>query len=267
MKLTHENYHSLEANSEYLSVSQFHDFCGTMGYRGCEAKALAKLRGEYEEEISDSLLQGKYADAYFAGTLEQLKIAYPCLFSSQGPTKGQLKSIYKDIERTIERIEKDQYFMSALQGDRQVIMTAEFFGAKWKCAIDFLQLKKAIVDLKIMKNIRETFYVKDYGRMIWLLFWGYEEQGAIYQKIVEINTGDKLPFFLAAASKESSPDIEIVGIDDKTLSEALYGIEQRVPRVLQLKAGEIQPDRCEVCDYCRDTKVLIGPIHYSKLSE
>lgn len=29
MKLTNENYYSLEANKEYVSVSQFKDFVGT----------------------------------------------------------------------------------------------------------------------------------------------------------------------------------------------------------------------------------------------
>ena len=31
MVLTAENYYSQEANEEYMSVSQFKDFCGTYG--------------------------------------------------------------------------------------------------------------------------------------------------------------------------------------------------------------------------------------------
>lgn len=46
MILTPENYYSPEANFEYMSVSQFKDFSGTYGQVGCEARAMAKLRGE-----------------------------------------------------------------------------------------------------------------------------------------------------------------------------------------------------------------------------
>lgn len=34
MVLTAENYYSQEANEEYMSVSQFKDFCGTCFFRG-----------------------------------------------------------------------------------------------------------------------------------------------------------------------------------------------------------------------------------------
>ena len=47
--LTPENYYSQEANMQYVSVSQYKDFNGTTGKLGCEAYAMAKLRGEVEE--------------------------------------------------------------------------------------------------------------------------------------------------------------------------------------------------------------------------
>ena len=50
MKLTAENYYSVEANREYISVSQYKDFCGTLGKPACEEMALAKMKGEWEEE-------------------------------------------------------------------------------------------------------------------------------------------------------------------------------------------------------------------------
>lgn len=50
MILTTDNYFSPEAAQEYFSVSQFKDFTGTYGMRGCEAMALAKIRGEWKPE-------------------------------------------------------------------------------------------------------------------------------------------------------------------------------------------------------------------------
>ena len=45
MELNSSNYYSREANNEYLSVSQYKDFCGTLGKPACEAEAMAKLSG------------------------------------------------------------------------------------------------------------------------------------------------------------------------------------------------------------------------------
>lgn len=44
MVLTAENYYSQEANEEYMSVSQFKDFCGTYGKMPCEFTAMEKLK-------------------------------------------------------------------------------------------------------------------------------------------------------------------------------------------------------------------------------
>ena len=71
MQLTAENYYSEEANFEYMSVSQFKDFVGTYGRRGCEFTAMEKLRGAYKEEETTALLVGSYVDAYFEGTLDK----------------------------------------------------------------------------------------------------------------------------------------------------------------------------------------------------
>ena len=39
MQLTNENYYGKEANQEYLSVSQYKDFFGSLGKKGCESRA------------------------------------------------------------------------------------------------------------------------------------------------------------------------------------------------------------------------------------
>lgn len=73
LTLTPENYYSEAANFEYMSASQYKDFAGTYGKLGCEYMAMAKLRGEYEEEKSTALLVGSYVDSYFEGTPEQVQ--------------------------------------------------------------------------------------------------------------------------------------------------------------------------------------------------
>lgn len=256
MILTAENYYSQEADQEYLSVSQYKEFIGTYGRQGCEAAALAKLRGEWTPKKTVAMMVGSYVDAYFEGTIESFREENPEIFTK----KGELKSEFKKAEDIIRRIEKDELFMIHLSGDKQVIMTGELFGAKWKIKMDSYFEGRLIDDLKIMKSLREAHWVKDSGYMNFVPFWGYDLQGAVYQAIVEQNTGKKLPFIISAASKEDYPDIELILVEQTLMDNALADVERNVPKILALKAGEIEPIRCETCDYCKCTRVLKRPI-------
>lgn len=261
MILTSENYFSKEADREYLSVSQYKNFMGSLGKVGCEAEALALLNGEWEKEKTISLMVGSYVDAHFEGTLDLFRAQNPEIFTK----KGELKSDYKRAEEVISRIERDPLFMKYMSGEKQVIMTAEMFGAKWKIKIDSYLEDKVIVDLKVMRELHKEEYTKDYGHMNFIQYWGYDIQGAVYQEVVYRNTGKRLPFFIAAASKEKEPDIELIQVDEKWLQEKLIEVERNTPKILALKSREVEPIRCGTCDYCRHTKVLTEPILASKL--
>lgn len=165
----------------------------------------------------------------------------------------------------INRCERDKLFMAYMSGEKQVIMTADMFGAKWKIKIDSYIKDKCIVDLKTCQSITKTFYHADAGNMNFLHEWGYYLQGAVYQKVVEINTGKKLPFFIAAVSKEKEPDIQVIACEQSLLDEALAEVENNVPKILALKNNDIDPVRCEHCDYCKHTKILKAPIWSSDL--
>ena len=261
MTLTSSNYFSAEANREYLPVSQYKDFVGSTGIKGCEARALAELNGEYEREKSTALLVGSYVDSYFEGSLEQFKAENCEIFTKQ----GSLKAEYRQAEESINRIERDPYFMKFMSGQKQVIMTGEIGGVPWKIKMDSYIPDVCIVDLKVVKSIRDRFYVKKYGYMDFITNWGYEIQGAVYQEIVRQNTGKTLPFYIAAASKEKVTDIEIIQINDEALAGALEKVKEHVERVVKIKNGEIEPERCGNCDYCKFTKVLSRPILYTDL--
>jgi hypothetical protein len=124
MILTAENCYSKEASMEYMDASQFKKFAK------CEVAVLAEIRGEYSEEMTTSLLVGSYVDAYFDGQLDLFKAKHPEIFTRQ----GTLKSDFKQAEYIIQRIEKDEYFMWALSGERQAIVSGEIAGVpfgKW----------------------------------------------------------------------------------------------------------------------------------------
>lgn len=259
--LTADNYYSKEADMKYMSVHQYLDFVGHMGVHGCEEMAMAKLKGEFEQETTTAMLVGSYVDSYFEGTLEQFKQEHPECFTQ----KGELKASFKQAEKMIERCEKDSYFMSTMQGEKQVIMTAYLFGCEWKIKMDSYLPGKAIVDLKTSADIHKAWKVQDYGYASFVEYWGYTLQMAVYQKVVEINTGKKLPCYISVVTKEDSPEIAVINIDQMTLDHALNEIEMNMASVLMVKSGEVEPFRCEKCDYCKATKVLKGAISYMDL--
>lgn len=261
MKLTSENYYSQEANKEYMSVSQFKDFAGTYGKMPCEFEALEKLNGRWETKKTTPLLVGSYVDSYFEGTLDQFKKENSEIFTQ----KGELKSNYKQAEKVIERIKRDKYFMKYLSGAKQVIMTGELFGTKWKIKMDSYLKDVAIVDLKVMRSITDLKWVKDIGYLDFVRYWGYDIQGAIYQEIVRQNTGKRLPFYIAAATKEEEPDIRIIQITQNYLDEAINSVASHIKRVLEVKNEESLPDRCELCDCCRHNRILTHPISIEDL--
>ncbi len=126
MVLTAENYYSQKANEEYMSVSQFKDFCGTYGKMPCEFTAMEKLKGRWEEPKSKALMVGSYVDSYFEGTLYTFKKKNPDLFKRD----GSLKAEFVKADEIIQRIERDSYFMKFMSGQKQVIMTGELFWDK-----------------------------------------------------------------------------------------------------------------------------------------
>ena len=157
--LTEENYYSDLANYEYMSVSQFKDFNGTYGRMACEAAALAKLKGEYEQPSSTALMVGSYVDHYFEGTLDSFKKDHPEMFKKD----GGLKAEYVKADALIQRAERDELFMKYMSGEKQVIMTADLYGTPWKIKMDSYIPGVAIVDMKVMASLTKLEWVRDIG--------------------------------------------------------------------------------------------------------
>lgn len=268
--LTPENYYSVESNIAYVSVSQYKDFVGTTGKMGCEAAALARMRGELTEEKTIPLLVGSYVDAYFEGTLPTFVAQNPSVISTRGATVGQLKSEYKQADLMIQRAERDEVFMRYMEGDKQVIMTGEIEGVPVKIKIDSCDGKR-LTDLKTIRSITETFYAKDLNqRLNFCEWWGYDIHGAVYREIYRQNTGDLLPFYICAISKDKTgtvchPRIKVIEVPPIKMDEKLIEVKSQINKIQDLKNGLYDPIRCEVCDYCADTEVLDGPVSMDML--
>ena len=254
MNLTNDNYFSEEAASEFWSVSQFKAF------NKCEAAGLAEVLGEYHREETDALLIGSYVDAYFSGELDNfIKVNGDKMYSKRG---GGLLAKFQQANTIIDRVEADPLMMDYLTGEKQVVMSAELFGVPWKAKFDVYD-ETRIVDLKCVRDFEDVFD-RGYGWRSWVEYWGYDIQGAIYQRIEQLATGrDKpLPFYIAAVTKERVPDIKVLQIPQHVLDAAYNMVEAKIERFDLIKQGDVEPVRCEKCDYCKASKVLKAPEIY-----
>lgn len=247
MILTAGNYFSLEANREYMSVSQYKSF------ETCQEMAMAEIEGKWQRPMSTALLVGSYVDAHFEGTLDIFRAQHPEIIKKD----GNLKSEYQQADEIIGRLERDRLFMDYMSGRKQVILSGEIAGVKIKIKVDVLHPDK-IVDLKIMRDFAPV-WVDGVGRLPWFEAWRYDLQGAVYQEIVRQATGQQLPFYLCAGTKEAVPDLDIIHIRQDVMDFELERFAGNVGTYAAIKQGLIPPERCGKCDWCKFTKVLSAP--------
>ncbi|HZK84877.1 MAG TPA: PD-(D/E)XK nuclease-like domain-containing protein [Desulfosporosinus sp.] len=262
MLLNHENYFSNEANFEFMSRSQY------KGFLECEAKEIAKLSGEWVEEVSIALMVGSYVHSWSQGTQREFIANCPQMFKKD----GSLKAEYIGADNMIDCLQNDDFAMYCLEGDKEVIITFEMFGAPWKVMLDVQNNeRRRIVDLKTTRSITEKVWDEETRKKVsFVEAYSYPLQMAIYSEGERISEGrepgDYSEFLIVAVSKEKQPDKAIINMTDHTRLEVeLAQVEVNMPRILAVKAGIKEPVRCEVCDYCRSTKRLTGAIHYSEL--
>lgn len=270
--LCEENYFSQENQQIYTGSSQIKEFID------CPARAMAKLKGEWVEEKTTALLVGSYVDATMSNTLDVFKAQHPEILKKD----GNLKAEYVQADYIIQRMERDKLFMKYISGDHQQIMIAYFdintkewskekntnFQIPIKIKIDSYFPKKAIVDLKCVKDFKDIYNEKTKQKENFVDYWKYTLQGALYQKVVEVNTGNRLPFFIAAITKEKEPDLALLNIDQETLDIELQKLEEiYLPLVHNIKSGNIVTDSCGHCDYCRFNKQLTEIINYKDLGK
>ena len=263
VKLTHENYFSAQASKDYMSRGQYKGFA----YE-CEAKEMAKLEGRWAEESSLALEVGSYTHSWNQGTRRDFISNHPNMFKKD----GSLKAEYLIADKMIATLEKDEFALYCLEGTKEVIVTAMMFGAEWKVMLDVQNNdRRRIVDLKTTRSITEKVWDEELRQKVsFVEAYKYCLQAAIYTEIERLamgrDEGDWSEFLIVAVSKEKSPDKAIINMTDhERLVKELAQVEVNMPRIIQVKAGEVEPIRCENCDYCRSTKVLSKTVHYSEL--
>jgi hypothetical protein len=252
MAVNRFNYFSANNNRKYCGSSQFKDFLA------CPARAMAILNGEHSEDDSTALLVGSYVDAWFEGTLDAFKAEHPEVFKKD----GTLKAEYIHAEKIIERVSRDELFMRYMSGQKQVVRTGTIEGVPFKIKMDSYHKGKAIVDLKIMRDIKPIWNAERGIREDFIHHWGYDYQAAIYQAV----EGHKLPFYIAVATKEEHPDFEVIRIPQDWIDSAMTVIRHEIGIIAAIKSGELEARRCGTCAFCRETKKLTRVISADELA-
>lgn len=259
MKLNKNNYYSTEANKEYMSVSQFKSFLS------CEAKTMAKLQGEWKEQPNDAFLVGSYVHSWSEGKLEEFRHEHPELFKKD----GTLYQKYEIGERMVRALTNDEIVNKVREGQKEVIVTAEVFGTPWKAMFDIYNPDlKTIVDLKTTREIFKKYKNDNTGELEnFIKHYDYLLQMAVYCEIDRINRNADDYFYphIIAVSKEATPDKAVIFLGTDFIQDKLLEIEIKLERILQVKNGLVEPERCNKCDYCRSTKKIDRILHYMEI--
>lgn len=247
MQLNEMNYFSHEADMAYFSASQIKSF------KKCEAATMAQLNGLFLRPMSQALMVGQYVDEALTGELNDWLAAHPEVRKRD----GELKAEYAQAADMVNRAKNDALFMEFMEGEHQVIMTADLFGVPFKAKLDVLGPDK-IVDLKTVRDLKSQ-YLPGQGRVDFATAWDWPLQMAIYQQIYKANEGILLPCYLAVITKETPADIRLVQIEQERMDAEIAWLEQALPRFEMIKDGAIEPERCNDCAWCRQSRVLEGP--------
>lgn len=268
-KLTASNYHSPEANRLFMGVSQYKSF------KKCEAATMHWLTTGNTEEDTDALMVGKYVHKWSESpeAFEKFKNDYSDFIYNK---KGAKYAPFVKADEMISCLESDPKVRFYLQGNKEVIITASLFGTPWKIMIDVDNDKlNYLADLKTTKSISEWGWVwsDEESRNTKVSFieeWQYPIQMAVYSEVERLARGRDTykDFYIIAVSKEKTPDHGIIDLTDQARIETeLQKISENLPRILQVKSGELPPTRCENCSYCRQTKKVDKIVHYTELRE
>jgi len=261
LDLLGEDYYSVASARQYWSISQYKRF------RECEARALAELEGEWEDQRDNTaLLVGNMVHSYFESPEAHKKFMdenADAMISKAGKTKGQLKADFLVGQRMIERLEADKQFMEYYVGQKEIAVTGEIGGVEFKGKIDCLNVEKGyFVDIKTTKSdIDSMVWVQDEasGRNIqarWFEAWGYVLQMAAYKKMLKEQYGKEFTPVIYAVTKEPTPDTRaIVFQSQEKLDYELSELSMLIKHLDDVKKGKEEAKPCGHCEYCK-TKAL-----------
>lgn len=155
-------------------------------------------------------MASNYLHSYFESkeAHEEFLENHPEILAKTGKNKCKLKSNYLIADKEIECLETDPAFNELYQGYKEVIVTGELFGVKWKGKIDCLNLERGyFIDLKTTAKLDKKYWNKQEHK--WESFvaaYNYQLQMWVYRQLIKQTFGVVCQPYIVAVSKEKVPD-------------------------------------------------------------
>lgn len=262
MELNRQNYFSKEAEELYMGSSSFKAW--DIFHGGCEAKELAKRKGEWTDKVNPAFLLGSYVHAWSSDDSKEFITDHPELFKKN----GSMLAKYALGDVMINVLKNDPLVETIRKGEKEQIFTGAIAGVDFKIQVDILNLEKGyFVDLKTTKNLQESYWNKELrGQQTFINKYDYQAQIAIYAEILKQNTGlvEYLDPYLIVVDKQEIPDHEVIYMGKNFITDKLEEIKSRLEHIVKVRNGLIEPIYCGKCDYCRSIKKIIKPISISE---
>lgn len=256
LELNAENYHSPEANKQYMSVSQYKSF------KECEAKAKATIDGRYKRPETKAFLIGKYNHKWCEGNLQQQFLEENRqdfidlkLIKKNGAPNAELERMDNVV---LPACEADEVIMLLLEGEKEVIFTTMLFGIPFKVMLDVYNRPEGYIsDPKFVADMDRKWNKKEFKYESFIEHYSYDMQMVVYAEVERIETGNKKPLSsnLIVITKEPVPHKKVfIDFDAPSVRKELLGrLEADLPHIMAVKNGEVEPINCGECAYCKST--------------
>lgn len=258
MELNRENYFSKEAEDIYMGSSSFKAW--DIMHGGCEAKEVSKRNGLWVEKENPAFLLGSYVHAWSSNELREFTSDHPELFKKD----GSMLAKYALGDKMIDVLRNDPLVEQIREGQKEQIFTGKIGGVDFKIQVDILNLEKGyFADIKTTKGLQESYWNNEIrSKETFINKYDYFAQIAIYAEILKQNTGlsEYLEPYLIVVDKQDVPDHEVIYMGKSFIADKLVEIENRLEHIVAVRNGEMPPEFCGKCDYCRSVKKIEKPI-------
>lgn len=253
MQLSRENYHSLEADREYMSFHQF------KAWIDCAAKEKARQAGTYVPPDKQALLVGQYA--------HMVLLTPDGLPAWTEQNKGEVISektkkryaAFDVADAMVARVRRSKDAMALLSGEPEHVIVFELGGVKWKSALDIADFNPetpSFCDLKTAANFEPDYDKPSKCMVQW--YEDYWPQFALYRVAYKSKANVEPSIFCVGVTKQDPPDLMLLSFEkiDRMDAEIRY-IESRLPEVMAMKNGDQEAVACEKnsCDFCRMNRI------------
>ena len=223
-------------------------------YMECEARALARDKGEYDFVPTESMLESKYVEELLLDNseenVEKFKKENPEMFT----IKGELRAKFQRAHELADLAREDEIFMTFLQGETQMKLTGVIDGVTVVGFADVVNTNY-ISDLKVMATFDRAWDPARRTRVSFVELRRYAVQGAIYLELYRQMTGRESNFFIPAMTKEKVPRRTVITFTSTDMETYLEMFKIKLPRIKSIRDGSAAPVRCDDCDYCRLTAI------------